>query len=136
VGDTNHEQMSDSSPRPLTPEERGRLRRSVDAAALERLLERLPKGHRPLTLLHFYELPTAAEVLDALRAAGADEAELAAVRPFAEYAPLPPHLAHPENDPDPRWVPAVWPVALSIDPPADPEVRAMWEAAEPPRDAA
>jgi hypothetical protein len=128
--------MSDSSSRPLTEEERGRLRRSVDAAALERLLARLPQGDRPLMLLYFYELPTASEVLDALRAAGADEAELAAVRPFAEYAPLPPHLAHPENDPDPSWVPPIWPVSISIEPPADPEVRAMWEAAEPPRGAA
>ena len=127
--------MADDSFERLTNDQRARLRRSVDPDALERLLRRVPKSERELVQLSFYTKPTATEALDALTSAGTGDAELDAIRPFAEYAPLPPHLAHPENDPHPDWVAPTWPVHLSLQPPGDPELRMLWDAAEPSRGA-
>jgi hypothetical protein len=122
--------MSDDSPRRLSPEERSRLRPSLNLDALERLLQRVPPNVRAITLLHFYEAPTAREALDALEASGLEDYEFGDLRALADHVPLPPHLAHPENDLDPDWVPPVHPVYLSIDPPDDPELRALWDAVE------
>jgi hypothetical protein len=128
--------MTDESFARLTDDQRPRLRRSVDPEALERLLARVPKGERALVLLGFYTDPTAVETMDALRGAGISETEIDELRPFAEYAPLPPHLAHPESDPDPDWVAPTWPVQLSLQPLGDQELRMLWEAVEPSRGAA
>src|SRR5436305_3088446 len=105
--------MSDPAPPPVSSRDRARLRPSVDVAALERLIAQQPLSARSLTLLAFYAQPTAGEVLTALLAAGADEAALSTLRAFAAYAALPPHLAHPENDPDPTWMAPVWAVDRS-----------------------
>jgi len=97
--------MSDPAPPPVSSRDRARLRPSVDVAALERLIAQQPLSARSLTLLAFYAQPTAGEVLTALLAAGADEGALSTLRAFAAYAPVPPHLAHPENDPiRPGWL--------------------------------
>ena len=125
--------MTEDSFGRLTDDQRVRLRRSVDPDALERLLARVPRAERALVLLGFCEELTAPETLDALRAAGTSETEIDELRPFAEYAPLPPHLAHPENDPDPDWIAPTWPVHLSLQPPGDPELRVLWDAVEPSR---
>jgi hypothetical protein len=122
--------MSDASSTSLTPEERGRLRPGLNLVALERLLAAVPPHLRAITLLHFYELPTASEALHALEASGVEEYEFQELRALAEHVPLPPHLSHSENDPDPDWVPPVHSVQLSIDPPDDAELRALWEAVE------
>jgi hypothetical protein len=115
----------------LTYEQRARLRPSVDAPALERLLDRLPAAaERQLMLLSFYMEPTAAEALDALGSAGVDDAELEDLRALANHTPLPPHLAHPENDVDPDWVAPTHTVNLAVEAPEDPELRALWKAVE------
>ena len=120
----------------VTPEQRSRLRRSVDVPALERLLAYLPATERAVMFLSFCDDPTAAEALNALTASGADLTELEDLRRFAEYAPLPPHLAHPENDPDPNWTAPAWQLIFQVQPPDNPELRALWEAVEPRRGAA
>jgi hypothetical protein len=120
----------------LTPEQRDRLRDSVDTLALERLLDRLPTAaEQQLMLLSFYRNPTAAETADALGAAGVDDAELEDLRALADHTPLPPHLAHPENDFDPDWVAPTQMVTLALHAPDDPELRELWEAVEPRRGA-
>lgn len=128
--------MTDESTSPLTPEWRTRLRRSVDVPALERLLVYLPAAGRPVMILSFCEDPTPAEALDALRSSGVSDAECEELRRFAEYEPLPPHVAHPENDPDPHWTAPASHLIFQVQPPADPELRALWEAVEPRRGAA
>ena len=127
--------MSDPAPPPVSSKDRARLRPSVDVAALERLIAQQPLSARSLTLLAFYAQPTAGEVLTALLAAGADEGALSTLRAFAAYAPVPPHLAHPENDPDPTWMAPVWAVDLAAELPEEPRLRALWEAVEPKRGA-
>jgi hypothetical protein len=127
--------MTDASVEPLTDEQRARLRRSVDPEALERLLARAPKAERALVLLGFYAEPTAAETLDALRAAGTSAGELEELRQLAEGVPLPPNLAHPENDPDPDWATSTWFVHLDLETASEPELRVLWESAEPSRGA-
>ena len=66
---------------PLGPEERARLRPLLDVDAWERLLGRMPPNLRAITLLHFYEAPTAREAVDALEASGV---ETAVVSPLDE----------------------------------------------------
>jgi hypothetical protein len=122
--------MADESTWRLTPEQHVRLRRTVDVAVLERLLACLPASERPVTLLGFCSDPTPAEVLEVLRASGVSDTELDELRQLAEYVPLPPHLAHPENDPDPNWTAAPWHLVCQVSPPSDPELRALWEAVE------
>lgn len=125
--------MTDAAVERLADDQRARLRRSVDPEALERLLARLPKAERALVLLGFYAEPTAAETLEALRAAGTSERELDELRPFAEYVPLSPHLAHRENDLDPDWIAPTWFVHLALERPSEQEIGVLWEAAEPSR---
>src|SRR4051794_8643808 len=76
--------LEDSS-RPLSPEERARLRPTVIIEALERLLSCTPAVDRPAVLLGFYEHPTALELLGVLRASGVDEGELLELREMAGY---------------------------------------------------
>lgn len=123
--------MSDEVSWQLTPEQRARLRRTVSHAALERLLARLPAGARSLMFLGFCDDPTPAEALAALRDAHTGESELEEMRRFLEDTPLPPHLAHPENDPDPGWTAPALNMVFQVQPPDDPELRALWEAVEP-----
>lgn len=117
----------------LTPAQRVRLRRTVNVPALERLLARLSAKARPLVFLGFCEDPTPSEALAALGAADSSEAELEEARWFLEYTPLPPHLAHEENDPDPNWTAPALNMVFQVQPPDDPELRALWEAVEPGR---
>ena len=125
--------VADEFPWRVTPEQRARLRRSVDVSALERLLAYLPATERPVMLLGFCSDPTPAEALDALRTSGVSDAEFDELRRFAEYTPLPPHLAHPENVPDPNWTAPAWHLIFQVQPPDDPELRVLWEAVEPRR---
>ena len=133
---TTRSTMTEDSFVRLTDDQRVRLRRSVNPVALERLLASMPRAERPLVLLSFCADVAASEMLDALRAAGISETEIRELRPFADYAPPPPHLAHSENDLDPDWVAPRWPVHLSLQPPNDPELRVLWGAVEPSRGAA
>ena len=123
--------MADEATWRLTPERRARLRRSVDVSALERLLSRLPPKERPLMLLGFCRDPTAGETVEVLRAFGISDPELEELRQLAEHVPIPPDLAHPENDPDPNWTARLWQLTLRVPPPSDRELRALWEAVEP-----
>jgi hypothetical protein len=91
----------------------------------------MPDNMRALLILHFCIERTATETLDAMRTAGVSEADLEDMGAFA--TPLPPHLAHPENDFDPDWVPPVRSVDLEVQPPADPALLELWTAVEPSR---
>ena len=125
--------MPDLWPGHLTPDERTKLRPTVDIAALEQFLQQAPVAWRSLTLLHFAQRWPARDVYAALQEAGVDDRDLADVRDLAEYAPDPPHLAHPENDEDPTWVrPQIELATFRATPPLDSEpLRLLWEAIEP-----
>jgi hypothetical protein len=123
--------MADQPAWELTSEQRGRVRESVDVPALERLLASVPAAERAVVFLSFCADPAAEEGLDALRAAGVSETELEELRQLAQYEPLPPHLAHPENDPDPNWTAPAANLIFQLQPPEDAGLRALWEAVEP-----
>jgi hypothetical protein len=117
-------------PRLLTPSERARLRRTVDVAALERCLVYVSPPSRGIVIVGFYEFPTAAEALEALRADGSVPDAIEFFQSIVDNPPQPPHLAHPENDYDPHWVPPEPNLMFQLSPPDDPELRRLFEAVE------
>jgi hypothetical protein len=118
------------APRLLTPSERARLRTTVDVAALERYLVYVPPPSRGIIIVGFYEFPTSAEVLAALRADGTVPDAIEFFQSMVDNPPLPPHLAHPENDYDPHWVPPEPNLVFQLSPPETPELRKLWELIE------
>jgi hypothetical protein len=126
--------MMDEFSEPLTLAERARLRPTADPGALERYLARIPSFLRAVTVLSFAARRSPTEVRDALEAAGELTEQIQALlQPFIDYRPMPPHLAHPENEPDDAWEPREWEdvMFLSVEPPADDaELTALWRAIE------
>jgi hypothetical protein len=116
----------------LTAEERARLRPSVEVAALERLLARLPPEARRLLLLHFAR----ARTLEDFRAALADSGDPEALRDLERFLaePPPPAEVHPATEPGTvSYVPLPTDdLYANVSPPEDdPELRALWDAIEP-----
>lgn len=118
-------------PRLLTPSERARLRTTVDVAALECYLVHVPPPSGGIVIVGFYEFPTPEEALAALRADGTVPEAIEFFQSMVGNPPLPPHLAHPENDYDPHWVPPEPNLMFQLSPPGEPELRRLFEAVEP-----
>ena len=123
---------SDRAPAGLSAEERARLRPGVDAAALERLLARLPdEAARRAAVLHFAREVTLEDVRALLAEAGETDALRDLERSLAEPPPRSP--LHPARGPGTvayRVVPTDW-FGIRVSPPEDPALRALWEAVEP-----
>jgi hypothetical protein len=125
--------MEEYPPRLLTPLERARLRTTVDVAALERYLVHVPPPSRGVAIVGFFEFPTPAEVLEALRADGSVPDAIEFFQSLIDNPPLPPRLAHPENDVDPDWTPPEANPVFNVTAADDSELRPLWEAIEPRR---
>ena len=124
---------ADRPPAGINAEERARLRPGVDIAALERFLARTPEAAvRRAILLHFAREVT---VEDA-RAVLADAEDVDAISDLdrAMTEPLPTALSQSVWEPGKvsHRVKGEW-VQISVLPPEDPELRALWEAIEPAR---
>jgi len=131
---------SDSDVPLLTAAERARLRPTVDAEAFERFLAAIPDEVRPgvkrAAVLHFSRVVTMADIRDFLSDVGRDDAAAAVDRAIVarppERADAPPR-ARPAPEPD-AVADAPTPPAdrlFSMEPPASPRLRALWDAIEP-----
>jgi hypothetical protein len=118
------------SPVPLlTADERARLRPTVDAEAFERFLAEIPDDVRPgvqrAAVLHFSRGVTMADIRDFLSAVGNDDVAAAVGRAVDADAERASGAETQE------------PVApadriFTMEPPEGPELRALWDAIEPP----
>jgi hypothetical protein len=131
-----------TDPPHLTPDERIRLRPTVDVSALERFLAEIPEEVRPgvksAVVLHFSRDVTMADIRDFLLAVGNDDAAEALGRTIA---------AGPGDLPKPEIHPPTRPGGLSfqpipttdqiftMEPPESPRLRALWDAIEPQQSA-
>ena len=131
-------------PEPLTATERGRLRRTVDSAALERWLVATSGVYRRIVVAHFAEEVTGDDLRASYRDIPATAEELAELETSLEEAELdrssteelPPlgPVHYPGRDASPGAVPfQVVPTTqyvLQLTPPDDPALRALWDAIE------
>lgn len=124
---------------PLTAAERQRLRPSVNIPALERFLAAAPETPRGALIAHFAIEVTPDDLLAFMR--GIQVAGEASAAEVDEYERT---MREPSPDPAPdgsaraaassgvRYVPVPHSqYVLRFDPPADPELRALWDAIEP-----
>jgi hypothetical protein len=120
---------------PLTPTERLRLRPSVDAVALERWLVATAGEARRTVITHFARDVTPDDLRGIYRETRATAEEMAELeRSLAEELPPPGPIRYPGPDAPPgalafASVPYDQYVVQTI-PPADPDLRAFWEAIE------
>jgi hypothetical protein len=125
---------------PLTPGERARLRRTVDAAAFERFLAAAPDVPRRAAVAHFSREVTPEDVVGFVRdlvAAGAmDAAEAAAFeRSLQEEEQRGPAKRTMARRAKPGAL-AFEPIPhrqflLQLEAPAEPSLRVLWDAIEP-----
>ena len=126
---------------PLTPTERGRLRKSVDPVALERLIAASRGEARRALVVHFATEVTADDVRAALAEMGADDdlAEIErALATGASEPTEPPRLVEPDPHVPGALAHVTVPTTnflLQVDPPDDPALRTLWENVEPSRNA-
>lgn len=126
---------------PLTPVERQRLRASVDVAALERWLTMSHGELRRALVAHFAIEVTDEDLIEVRREAGATDDEVSALARRDDDAGADENVVHapPANGrPGARAFRFIssWQPIVSVIPPDDSALRALWDAIEPdgPRD--
>jgi hypothetical protein len=114
---------------PLTPDERARLRPSVDVPALERFLIEIPEevrsGVKSAVVLHFSRAVTKADIRDFLLAVGNDDTAAAVDRAITTQPAVEPGPGSQEPKPPKSE-------EFTMEPPKSPRLRALWDAIEPP----
>jgi hypothetical protein len=112
----------------LSASERARLRPTVDVDALERFLAEIPDEVRPgvqsAVVLHFSQTVTMSDIRDFLNAVGSDDAAAAVDRAIATRPAIEPGRTTDVPKPTKQE-------AFSMEPPATPRLRALWDAIEP-----
>lgn len=115
----------------LSPEDRARLRRTVDAAALERFLASIPPDIRRIAVLTFVRQRTAEDLRILNRELG-DEQSLAELESLLEQPTQPPLPPHPVPPGSLSYVPAEsMSFVVQLEPPREPELLALWRRIEP-----